>query len=93
MDYGFHAPTLSFPVAGTIILNQQNLKTRTGLDRFCDALLQIHNEFRELWGTILQKTMFCQMHHIQQQSLPDAWDRPYTREKAAYPLAYLKHVG
>ena len=93
MDYGFHAPTLSFPVAGTIMIEPTESENKDELDRFCDALLQIHNEIQEiaLGNYPAENNVLSNAPHTAAIITADAWDRPYTREKAAYPLAYLKH--
>lgn len=93
MDYGFHAPTLSFPVAGTIMIEPTESENQDELDRFCDALLQIHEEIQEvaLGNYPAENNVLSNAPHTAAVITSDVWERPYSREKAAYPLAYLKH--
>jgi len=92
MDYGFHAPTLSFPVAGTIMIEPTESEDRAELDRFCDALLAIREEIRAIEEGRADKTSNLLKHapHTQETLLRDTWDRPYPREKAAFPLPYVR---
>jgi glycine dehydrogenase len=92
MDYGFHAPTLSFPVAGTIMIEPTESEDRAELDRFCDALLAIREEIRGIEEGRADRTSNLLKHapHTQQVMLRDAWDRPYPRETAAFPLPYVR---
>ncbi|HEX5625342.1 MAG TPA: aminomethyl-transferring glycine dehydrogenase, partial [Saprospiraceae bacterium] len=95
MDYGFHAPTLSFPVAGTIMIEPTESENKEELDRFCDALLKIHEEIQEVaLGTYpADNNVLCNAPHTAAVITADAWELPYTREKAAFPLPYIKHEG
>lgn len=92
MDYGFHAPTLSFPVSGTIMIEPTESESKDELDRFCDALLQIRQEIDEIargeYPT--DNNVLCNAPHTNAQLCADAWAFPYSREKAAYPLSYLR---
>lgn len=92
MDYGFHAPTLSFPVAGTIMIEPTESENLEELDRFCDALLSIYNEIKEIENGMYPKdnNVLCNAPHTLAVVTSDQYELPYTREKAAYPLAYLK---
>ncbi|MBK8954107.1 MAG: aminomethyl-transferring glycine dehydrogenase [Saprospiraceae bacterium] len=92
MDYGFHAPTLSFPVAGTIMIEPTESENLEELDRFCDALLNIFNEIMEVERGEYPKdnNVLCNAPHTAAIITSDHYDLPYSREKAAYPLAYLK---
>ena len=92
MDYGFHAPTLSFPVAGTIMIEPTESEDKGELDRFCDALIQIKQEIDEIaTGTADPKAnVLHNAPHTLAQLTSDKWEFPYSREKAAYPLPYLK---
>jgi glycine dehydrogenase len=92
MDYGFHAPTLSFPVAGTLMIEPTESENKDELDRFCDALLSIRAEIREIEEGKADKTSNVLKHapHTQSAVLLGDWDRPYSREKAVFPLAYVK---
>jgi len=92
MDYGFHAPTLSFPVAGTLMIEPTESENQDELDRFCDALLSIRAEIREIEEGKADKASNVLKHapHTQSAVLLGDWDRPYSREKAVFPLAYVK---
>lgn len=93
MDYGFHAPTLSFPVAGTIMIEPTESEDKDELDRFCDALLSIRKEIDEVAdGTMDQHSnVLTNAPHTARMVTNDAWTFTYSREKAAYPLPYLRH--
>lgn len=93
MDYGFHAPTVSFPVAGTLMIEPTESETKAELDRFCDAMIQIRKEIKEIEDGLFDKTDNILKHapHTQNIVINDAWNKPYSREKAAYPLPYLRH--
>ena len=92
IDYGFHSPTLSFPVAGTIMIEPTESESKDELDRFCDALLQIRQEIDEVArGEADPKVnVLVNAPHTLSMLTQDEWNFPYSREKAAYPLAYLK---
>lgn len=92
MDYGFHAPTLSFPVAGTIMIEPTESEDKDELDRFCDALLQIKVEIDEIASgeADAENNVLHNAPHTLKVITDDNWDRPYSREKAAYPLPYLR---
>ena len=92
MDHGFHAPTLSFPVAGTLMIEPTESENKDELDRFCDALLSIRAEIREIEEGKADKASNVLKHapHTQSAVLLGDWDRPYSREKAVFPLAYVK---
>jgi glycine dehydrogenase len=93
MDYGFHAPTMSFPVAGTIMIEPTESENKAELDRFCDALLAIRKEIAAVENGTADKTnnVLKNAPHTQLVVLDDHWDKPYTRQQAAFPLAYIKH--
>ena len=92
MDYGFHAPTLSFPVAGTLMIEPTESESKAELDRFCDTMIAIRNEIREIEEGNADKTnnVLKNAPHTARVVLADDWDRPYSREKAAFPLAHLR---
>jgi glycine dehydrogenase len=92
MDYGFHAPTLSFPVAGTIMIEPTESEDKAELDRFCDAMLEIRKEIREIEEGRIDKKDNILKHapHTQEVIITDNWTRPYTREQAAFPLPYVR---
>jgi glycine dehydrogenase len=93
MDYGFHAPTVSFPVAGTLMIEPTESETKEELDRFCEAMIQVREEIREIEQGIYDKNNNVLKHapHTQTVVITDVWERPYSREKAAFPLPYLRH--
>jgi glycine dehydrogenase len=92
MDYGFHAPTVSFPVAGTLMIEPTESETKEELDRFCDALIEIRNEIREVEEGKADKANNVLKHapHTAALVTADTWDRPYSRTKAAYPLPFVR---
>ncbi|MEY3432566.1 MAG: aminomethyl-transferring glycine dehydrogenase [Bacteroidota bacterium] len=92
MDYGFHAPTLSFPVPGTIMIEPTESEDMAELDRFCDAMISIRNEIREIESGEADRkdNVLKRAPHTQANVCSDNWDRPYSREKAAFPVSRLK---
>ena len=92
MDYGFHAPTLSFPVAGTIMIEPTESESQDELDRFCDALLEIKKEIDEIaqGDYPADNNVLCNAPHTANIIISDDYNYPYGREKAAYPLPYLR---
>lgn len=92
MDYGYHAPTVSFPVAGTIMIEPTESESREELDRFCDALLSIREEIREIEQGIANKSdnVLRNAPHTVQRLTADEWSHSYSRSKAAWPLPYLR---
>lgn len=94
MDYGFHAPTVSFPVAGTLMIEPTESETKEELDRFCDALIEIRNEIREVEEGKADKenNVLKNAPHTAAVVTADSWNRPYSREKAAYPLPYVREA-
>ncbi|MEJ7677754.1 MAG: aminomethyl-transferring glycine dehydrogenase subunit GcvPB [Segetibacter sp.] len=92
MDYGFHAPTLSFPVAGTIMIEPTESEPKTEIDHFCDALIQIHEEIMAIGNGSADKTdnVLKNAPHSLQVITADEWNHPYTRSQAAFPLEYLR---
>jgi glycine dehydrogenase len=92
MDYGFHAPTVSFPVAGTLMIEPTESEPKQELDRFCEALIEIRNEIREVEEGKADKENNVLKHapHTAAVITADVWDRPYGRQKAAYPLPFVK---
>jgi glycine dehydrogenase len=92
MDYGFHAPTLSFPVAGTIMIEPTESEPKAELDRFCDALINIYEEIAAIENGTADKTdnVLKNAPHTLQVITADEWNRNYSRQQAAYPLPYLK---
>ena len=92
IDYGFHAPTLSFPVVGTIMIEPTESESKEEIDRFCDALLQIRREIDEIASGEAEENNNVLINAPHPISLVTAnqWEYPYSREKAAYPLPYLR---
>jgi glycine dehydrogenase len=88
MDYGFHAPTVSFPVAGTLMIEPTESEDLAELDRFCDALISIRKEI-EVATADNHNTVLHNAPHTLNMLTADTWDFPYTREQAAYPLDYI----
>ena len=89
MDYGFHAPTMSWPVAGTIMIEPTESESKVELDRFCDALLQIREEIREVESGKIAAELSPLRHapHTLDDIVDSTWNRPYDREKAVQPTA------
>ena len=88
MDYGFHAPTVSFPVAGTLMVEPTESEDVSELDRFCDAMISIRKEIEE--ATIEEpNNVLKNAPHTLNMLTSDTWTLPYSREKAAYPLEYV----
>jgi glycine dehydrogenase len=92
MDYGFHAPTLSFPVAGTIMIEPTESEDKAELDRFCDAMLGIRAEIAAIETGKASQTdnLLKRAPHTQATVISTEWTRAYTREEAAFPIAYTK---
>ncbi len=92
MDYGFHAPTLSFPVAGTIMIEPTESEDKSELDRFCDALINIHDEITLIENGTLNKSdnPLKNAPHTVHVICADEWPYGYTRQQAAFPLDYLR---
>jgi glycine dehydrogenase len=92
MDYGFHAPTMSFPVAGTLMIEPTESEPKDELDRFCDAMIRIRGEIRaiEEGRADRQDNVLKRAPHTAQAVISDAWERPYGREQAAYPAPWLR---
>jgi len=92
MDYGFHAPTVSFPVPGTMMIEPTESESKGELDRFCDAMISIRNEIREVEEGQADKldNVLKNAPHTAEVVLADKWERSYSRNKAAYPLEWVK---
>jgi glycine dehydrogenase len=92
MDYGFHAPTVLFPVAGTLMIEPTESESKDELDRFVDALITIREEIREIEEGKAEagNNVVVNAPHTAKMVMADNWAKPYSREKAAYPLAYVK---
>ncbi len=92
MDFGFHAPTMSWPVAGTLMIEPTESESKAELDRFCDALLQIHHEILAVETGRLDRddNPLKNAPHCAAAVAADEWPHPYPRSLAAYPLSWLK---
>ncbi|HXF63522.1 MAG TPA: aminomethyl-transferring glycine dehydrogenase, partial [Caldilineaceae bacterium] len=92
MDYGFHAPTMSFPVPGTLMIEPTESESKAELDRFCDAMIAIREEIRAIERGEADRThnLLTGAPHTAQMVSADVWDRPYSREQAAYPDAWSR---
>ncbi|HEY8174302.1 MAG TPA: aminomethyl-transferring glycine dehydrogenase [Gemmatimonadaceae bacterium] len=92
MDYGFHAPTVSFPVAGTLMIEPTESEPKAELDRFCDALIQIREEIREIEsGTADKKdNVLKNAPHPVRRVVSDTWQHAYSREQAAFPVEWVR---
>jgi glycine dehydrogenase len=92
MDYGFHAPTVSFPVVSTMMVEPTESESRAELDRFIDAMLSIKGEIDEVEAGKLPKdnNMLKHAPHTAEIVTADEWTRPYSRQRAAFPLAWVK---
>ncbi len=93
IDYGFHAPTMSWPVAGTIMIEPTESESKDELDRFCEAMISIYHEIKEIeegkYDT--ENNVLKNSPHTNLMVINDDWNYPYTRQKAAYPIEYLKN--
>ncbi len=92
MDYGYHAPTVSFPVAGTLMIEPTESETKSELDRFCDVMISIKEEIQEVIDEKVDKSnnVLKNSPHTYRTIMADEWTLPYSREKAAFPLPELK---
>ncbi len=87
IDYGFHAPTMSWPVAGTVMVEPTESESKAELDRFCEAMIGIRNEARQIEAGEVAVADSALRHapHTAEELLAAEWNRPYSREQAAYP--------
>ncbi|KAK6640123.1 hypothetical protein RUM43_008400 [Polyplax serrata] len=92
MDFGFHAPTMSWPVAGTLMVEPTESEDKEELDRFCESMICIRQEIRDIEeGRMDVRTNPLKMApHTQQQVISTEWNRPYTREQAAFPAPFVR---
>ncbi len=92
MDYGFHAPTVSFPVPGTLMIEPTESESKEELDRFCEALISIRKEIEEIerGAADREKNVLKNAPHTAEKVISDQWDLPYSREKAAFPLPWVR---
>jgi glycine dehydrogenase len=91
MDYGFHAPTISWPVAGTMMVEPTESESKEELDRFCEALISIHAEIKAIESGEADKhnNVLKNAPHTADMLALDPWDHPYSREQACYPAKWL----
>ena len=94
MDYGFHAPTVSFPVAGTMMIEPTESEAKDELDRFCDALIAIRREIQDVLDgkADSRDNVLKNAPHTAEEVTADEWTHAYTRQQAAYPLPYLREA-
>ncbi len=94
MDFGFHAPTMSWPVPGTLMIEPTESEPKGELDRFCDAMIKIREEIRAIEAGTMDKASNPLKHapHTMHVISDDAWNRPYTRQQAAFPLPWVKET-
>ncbi len=92
MDYGFHAPTVSWPVAGTMMIEPTESEAKDELDRFCEALISIYKEIQEIaeGASDPVDNVLKNAPHTAKEALIDDWKHPYSRKKALYPLPYVE---
>jgi glycine dehydrogenase len=90
MDYGFHAPTVAFPVHGTLMVEPTESEPLSELDRLCDALISIRKEVAEIENGVADKSnnVISNAPHVQEIVCADEWNMPYSRQKAAFPLPH-----
>lgn len=94
MDFGFHAPTMSFPVPGTLMIEPTESEAKDELDRFCDAMIAIREEIRAVEnGSIAAEATALRNAPHTAMCITGEWDRAYTREQAVFPVASLKQGG
>lgn len=89
IDYGFHAPTVSFPVAGTLMIEPTESESKAELDRFCDAMISIRQEIEEASAED-ENNVVRNAPHTLEMLTADEWNLPYSRQKAAFPLDYVR---
>jgi glycine dehydrogenase len=92
MDYGFHAPTVSFPVAGTLMIEPTESESKDELDRFCEAMIAIRGEIQDVIDGKADRLDNVLKHapHTAAAVSADEWPHPYSRQQAAYPLPFVK---
>jgi glycine dehydrogenase len=92
MDYGYHAPTMSFPIPHTMMIEPTESESRTELDRFCEAMIAIRNEVREIeeGKQPRDNNVLTNAPHTAEVVTRDTWDKPYTRERAAFPAPWTR---
>ena len=93
IDYGFHAPTVSFPVAGTLMIEPAESESMDELDRFCNALISIREEIKEIETDLTDKedNVLKNAPHTAEECITGKWEHSYSREKAVYPTYFVKN--
>jgi glycine dehydrogenase len=86
-DYGFHAPTMSWPVPGTLMIEPTESEDKAEIDRFCDAMISIAGEISGI--TNQADNVLKNAPHTAEEVMSTTWDHPYTREQAAFPLPHI----
>lgn len=94
MDYGFHAPTMSWPVAGTLMVEPTESEDKEELDRFCESMISIRQEIRDIEEGRMDKVVnpLKMAPHTQGQVISNEWNRPYSREQAAFPAVSKRYA-
>ena len=92
MDYGFHAPTVSFPVHDTLMIEPTESESKGELDRFCEAMISIRKEIQEIQDGKFDKAdnVIKNAPHTCKLVVSDNWTKPYSRQKAAYPINWVR---
>lgn len=92
MDYGYHAPTMSFPVIGTLMIEPTESESKIELDRFCEAMISIYNEIQDVKSGKADKenNVLKNAPHVATEVASDKWDKPYSRDQAAFPTAWSR---
>jgi len=92
MDYGFHAPTISFPVMGTMMIEPTESESKSEIDRFCDAMIEIRREVAEIETGKMDRSnnVLKNAPHSIDAVISDEWNRPYSRSRAVTPLPWVK---
>merc|ERR1711937_1034971 len=92
IDYGFHAPTMSWPVTGTLMVEPTESESKEELDRFCDAMISIRKEIAmiESGELDIENNPLKNAPHTMDMAISEKWEYPYSREMACYPISYLK---
>ena len=92
VDFGFHAPTMSFPVVDTLMIEPTESENKAELDRFCDAMIHIRNEISEVEAgeADAKNNVLTNAPHIQELLIAETWDKPYSKEDAFFPLQWVK---
>ena len=90
MDYSFHAPTMSWPVAGTLMIEPTESESKREMDKFCEALIAIKGEIAEAEKDKAQNRILKSAPHTLEDALREEWPFPYSRQEAFYPLPWIR---